>query len=43
MYLYDSMADIGERLDRITTKFIPIFIEIGKTIVMFLPERTSDT
>lgn len=24
------MADIGERLDRITDKFIPVFISIGK-------------
>ncbi len=28
-YLHDSMADIGERLDRMATKFIPVFIDLG--------------
>ncbi|GJE84620.1 WD40 repeat-like protein [Phanerochaete sordida] len=28
-YLFDSMADIGERLDCITDRFIPAFISIG--------------
>ena len=28
-FLYDSMIDVGDRLDLIASKFIPTFMEIG--------------
>ncbi|EKM59697.1 uncharacterized protein PHACADRAFT_192071 [Phanerochaete carnosa HHB-10118-sp] len=41
-YLYDSMTDIGERLDRITDKFIPAFISIGIPTIRASQDHSGD-
>ncbi|KIP12841.1 hypothetical protein PHLGIDRAFT_32714 [Phlebiopsis gigantea 11061_1 CR5-6] len=40
-FIYDSMVDVGSRLDLIATKFIPTFMEIGIPTVRFSQKHAT--